>query len=92
MGKDYRRDEYDNIIGTELEDIVVENGEYKSTFGWGTTHATFPSNTKYFKYVNNHGFRMSGDSSRDYTRFYRRMENPLNESIIEEMMEDEEDS
>ena len=79
-------------IPDEIEDVEVKNGEYKSTFGWGTTHASFPSNSNYFKYVNNHGFRLGTDSTRDYTRFYRRMNNPLNESIVEEMMEDEEEN
>ena len=89
FGKQYKIDEDTQEVTDELEDVAVENGEYKSTFGWGTTHASFPSNTNYFKYADNvHGFRLGTDSARVYTRFYRRIENPLNESIVEEMMED----
>ena len=86
-GYGYRIDE-NNELTDELERVQPTNTTYYSTFGWGSTHASFPSSDNYFRKRGNR-FYLGNDDDREYVRLYRKETEELNLKAVREMVDHE---
>lgn len=77
-----------SIVTNELERVQPTNTTYYSTFGWGNTHASFPSSDNYFTREGNRWY-LGSDRERYYSRLYRKETEELNLKAVREMLDHE---